>query len=114
VARARTEAYSEVDRRKLRGSSLRNCIGTISFGAIVVEKMHTAGSKSEPLASIQSQIRKELLETLDSAFEARATIGLGLTSAMKTLNASQRDFPVNLPVIDLRRPVLNLATERDQ
>jgi hypothetical protein len=113
----RADVYSEVDRRKLRGSPLRDCIGTISFGATVVGKMHTAGLKGEPLATIQPEIRKEWLETLDRAFEALATISVGLTQAMKTLKALQSetsDFPVNLPVPDLGHPVLNLAAEHDQ
>jgi hypothetical protein len=50
---------------------LRDCIGTISFGATVVGKMHTAGLKGEPLATIQTKTRKEWLETLDRAFEAQ-------------------------------------------
>jgi len=117
MSRIRAEAQSEVDRRKLRVSPLRDCIGAISFGATVVGKMHTAGLKGEPLAAIQSEIRNEWLETLDRAFEALATISVGLTQAMKTLKALQSetsDFPVNLPVPDLGQPVLNLATEHDQ
>jgi hypothetical protein len=110
---------SKVDRRTLRGSPLRNRIGVISFGATVVGKMHTAGLRGEPLAAIQSEIRNEWLETLDRAFEfeALATIGVGLTQAMKTLRALQSktsDFPVNLPVPDFGQPVQNLATEHDQ
>jgi hypothetical protein len=114
---ARAQVRSEVDGRKLRGSPLRDCIGTISFGATVVGKMHTAGLKGEPLAAVQPEIRKEWLETLDRAFEALATVGVGLTQAMNTLKALQSetsDFPVNLPVLDLGQPVLNLATEHDQ
>jgi len=117
MSRLRAEAHSEVDGRKLRGSPLRDCIGTLSFGATVVGKMHTAGLKGEPLAAIQPELRKEWLETLDRAFEALATLSVGLTQAMKTLKALQSetsDFPVNLPVPDLGQPVLNLATEHDQ
>jgi hypothetical protein len=116
LAGAREQARSEVDGRKLRGSPLRDCIGTISFGATVVGKMHTAGLRGEPLAAIQSDIRKEWLETLDRAFEALATVSVGLTQAMNTLKALESetsDFPVNLPVPDLGQPVLNLATERE-
>jgi len=112
MADAREQARLEVDGRKLRGSPLRDCIGTISFGATVVGKMHTAGLKGEPLAAIQPELRKEWLETLDRAFEALATVGVGLTQAMKTLEALQSetsDFPVNLPVPDLGQPVLNLG-----
>src|SRR3981081_2149516 len=100
MAEAREQARLEVDGRKLRGSPLRDCIGTISFGATVVGKMHTAGLKGEPLAAIQPELRKEWLETLDRAFEALATVGVGLTQAMKTLEALQSetsDFPVHLP-----------------
>jgi hypothetical protein len=117
MSRIRAEAQSEVDRRKLRGSPLRDCIGTLSFGATVVGKMHTAGLKGEPLATIQPEIRNGWLETFDRAFEALATIGVGLTQAMKTLKALQSetsDFPVNLPIPDLGQSVLNLATEHDQ
>ena len=111
------DARSEVDGRTLRGSPLRDCIGTISFGATVVGKMHTAGMKREPLAAIQPEIRKAWLETLDHALEALATVGVGLAQAMKTLKALQSetsDFPLNLPDNALGQSVLNLATERDQ
>jgi hypothetical protein len=117
MAEAREQARSEVDGRKLRGSPLRDCIGTISFGATVVGKMHTAGLKGEPLAAIQPELRKEWLETLEDAFRALWTAGTGIAEAMNTLKALQSetsDFPVNLPVSDLGQPVLNLATEHDQ
>ena len=117
MADAREQARSEVDGRKLRGSTLRDCIGAISFGATVVGKMHTAGLNGEPLAEIQPEIRKEWLETLDRAVEAMATVGVGLAQAMNTLKALESetsDFPVNLPVPDLGQPVLNLATGQDQ
>jgi hypothetical protein len=107
MARARAEAHSEVDRRKLRRSPMRDFVGTISFGATVVGKMHTAGLKGEPLATIQSEIRKEWLETLHRASEALATMSIGFTQAMKTLKALQSetsDFPLNLPVPDLGQP----------
>ena len=113
----RAQARSEIDGRKLRGSPLRDCIGTISFGATVVGKMHTAGLKGEPLAAVQPEIRKEWLETLDRAVQALCTVGTGLAQAMNTLKALQSetsDFPVKLPVPDLGQPVLNLATEHDQ
>ena len=117
MSHIRAQAHSEVDRRTLRGSPLRDCIGAISFGATVVGKMHTAGLRGEPLAAVQTEIRKEWLETLDRAIGALATVGVGLAQAMKTLKALQSetsDFPVNLPVPDLGQTVLNLATERDQ
>jgi hypothetical protein len=117
MADVRAQARSEVDGRKLRGSPLRDCIGTISFGATVVGKMHTAGLKGEPLATIQPEMRKEWLEALRRAIEAAETVGIGLVEARHTLKALQSetsDFPVNLPVPDLGQPVLNLATERDQ
>jgi hypothetical protein len=91
MAEAREQARSEVDGRKLRGSPLRDSIGAISFGATVVGKMHTAGLKGEPLAAIPPEIRKEWLETLDRAFEAMATVGVGLTQAVKTLKALQSE-----------------------
>src|ERR1700677_3524981 len=90
----------DVDGRKLRGSPLRDCIGTISFGATVVGKMHTAGLKGEPLAAIEPEIRKEWLQTLDRAFDAMCTLATGLSGAMKTLRALESetsDFPLNLP-----------------
>ena len=114
---ARAQARSEVDGRKLRGSPLRDHIAAISFGATVVGKMHTAGLKGKPLATMQSEIRKEWLEALDRAVEALGTVGVGLVQAIKTLKALQSetsDFPVNLPVPDLGQSVLNLTTERDQ
>jgi hypothetical protein len=117
MADAREQARSDVDGRKLRGSPLRDCIGTISFGATVVGKMHTAGLKGEPLAAIQPELRKEWLETLDRAFEALAMVGAGLTQARHTLKALQSetsDFPVNLPHDTLGQSVLNLATEQDR
>jgi hypothetical protein len=69
----------------------------------------------EPLAMIQPEIRKEWLETLDRAFDALATLSVGLAQAMNTLKALQSetsDFPVKLPVPDLGQSVLNLAAER--
>jgi hypothetical protein len=115
MADAREQARSEVDGRKLRGSPLRDCIGTISFGATVVGRMHTAGLKGEPLAAIQLEVRKEWLETLDRAIGALGTVAVGLTQAMITLKALQSEtsnFPVNLPA--LGQPVLNLSTRHDQ
>jgi hypothetical protein len=114
---AREHARSEVDGRKLRGSPLRDYITTISFGATVVGRMHTAGLKGEPLAEVQPEIRKEWLETLDRAMEAFVEVGVGMGQAIKTLKALESetsDFPVNLPVPDFGQPVLNLATEHDQ
>lgn len=115
MSRVQERAHSEVDRRKLRGSPLRDCIATISFGATVVGKMHTAGLKGEPLAVVQSEIREEWLETLDRAIGALATVVVGLTQAINTLKAQSEtsDFPVKLPVSELGQPVLNLAAERD-
>ena len=100
MADAREQARSEVDGRKLRGSPPRDCTGTISFGATVVGKMHTAGLKGKPLATIQPKIRKKWLQTLDRAHEGPASLSV----AMKTLEALQSetsDFPVNLPVARL-------------
>jgi hypothetical protein len=117
MAGAREKARSEVDGRKLRGSPLRDCIATISFGATVVGKMHTAGLKGEPLVAIPPEIREEWIETLDRAIEAMGTVDVGLAQAMKTLKALQSetsDFPVNLPVPDLGQSVLNLPTGQDQ
>src|SRR5258708_11320221 len=74
---ARAQARSEVDRRKLRCSPLRDRIAVVSFGATVVGKMHTAGLKGEPLAAVQSEIRKEGLETLGPAGQAVGTGGVG-------------------------------------
>jgi hypothetical protein len=79
--------------------------------------MHTAGLKGEPLAAVQSEIRKEWLETLGSAIGALGTVAVGLTQAMKTsevLQSETSDFPLNLPVHDLGQSVLNLATEHDR
>jgi len=113
----REHARSEIDGRKLRGSPLRDNIATISFGATVVGRMHTAGLKGEPLAAIQSEIRKEWLETLHRAMGALATVSVGLAQAMNTLKALQSetsDFPLNLPVSDLGQSVLNFSVEHDE
>jgi hypothetical protein len=51
--------------------------------------------------------------TADVALRAMCTVLVGLTDAMKTLEALQSetsDFPVNLPVSDAGEPVLNLAS----
>src|ERR1700691_1085416 len=105
MAHAREQARADVESRRLRGSPLRDCVGTISFGASVVGKMHTAGLKGEPLAAIEPEIRKEWLQTLDRAFDAMCTLATGLSGAMKTLRALESetsDFPLNLP--DLGQP----------
>jgi hypothetical protein len=117
ISDVRGQARSEIDGRKLRGSPLRDYIAVVSLGATVVGKMHTAGLKGRPLAAIQSEIRKEWLETLDRATEALGTVGVGLVQAIKTLKALQSetsDFPVNLPHDTLGQSVLNLASEQDR
>ncbi len=92
---ASRKAHSEIDRRKLRGNPLREHVATISFGATVVGRMHTAGLKGEPLSTIHPEIRKEWLETLDRAFEALATVAGGISQATKTLKALETsDFTV--------------------
>src|SRR5258708_29449299 len=109
---ARAQARSEVDRRKLRCSPLRDRIAVVSFGATVVGKMHTAGLKGQPLAAVQSETRKEWLEALGLAIEAMETVGIGLVEARHTLKARQvgtSDFPVNLPGPRLGKTVLNLS-----
>jgi len=114
---ARERARSKVDGRKLRGSPLRDYIATVSFGATVVGRMHTAGLKGEPLAEVQPEIRKEWLETLDRAMETFVEVGVGMGQAIKTLKALESetsDFPLNLPVSDLGQSVLNLAVEHDE
>ena len=111
---AREDARSEIDGRKLRSSPLRDYIATVSFGATVVGKMHTAGLKGQPLAAFQPETRTEWLEALSLAIEAVETVGMGLVEARLTLKALQSetsDFPVKLPVPDLGQSVLNLATE---
>src|ERR1700692_1971192 len=45
----REEAHSEVDRRKLRGSPLREQVSPISFAVTVVGKLHTADLRKELL-----------------------------------------------------------------
>jgi hypothetical protein len=103
------------DGSTLKGSPLRDSVATVSFGATVVGKMHTAGLKGEPLAAIEPEIRKDWLETLDRAFEAVCTLAGGLSRAMQTLKALESEasyFPVNFP--GLGQPVLNLAAEHDQ
>jgi hypothetical protein len=114
ISDVREDARSEVDGRKLRSSPLRDYIATVSFGATVVGKMHTAGLKGQPLAAFQPEIRTEWLEALGLAIEAVETVGMGLVEARHTLKALQSetsDFPVNLPVPDLGQSVLNLAAE---
>jgi len=91
----RKQARSEVDGRKLRGSPLRDCIGDVSFGATVVGKMHTAGLKGKPLATIEPETRKEWLITLDLAIDALVTLGVGLNQAMKTLKALEPEVPAS-------------------
>ena len=110
----REEARLEVDGRKLRRSPLRDYIATVSFGATVVGKMHTAGLKGQPLAAFQPEIRTEWLEALGLAIEAVEAVGMGLVEArhiLKALQSETSDFPVNLPVPVLGQSVLNLAAE---
>ncbi len=100
-----------LERKRIRRSTTGSfaavrCVtmfGTISFGAIVVGKMHTAGLKGEPLATIEPEIRREWLEALDRAIGALGTVAAVLTQAVNTLKALQSetsDFPVKLPVPD--------------
>jgi hypothetical protein len=67
---------------------------------------------SLPLIVYDGTEQRDLQE--DRAFEALATVSVGLVQAIDTLKALQSetsDFPVNLPVSDLGQPVLHLATE---
>ena len=102
----------QIDRRKLRSSPLRAHVATISYGATVVGKMRTAELRNEPLLEIEPGVRKEWLVILRLAIEAMETVGMGLVEArhtLKTLESETSDFPVKLPVPDLRQSVLNLA-----
>jgi hypothetical protein len=113
----REEVRSQVDGRKLRGSPLRDYVSTISFGATIVGKMHTAGLRGEPLAAIEPDIRKDWLFALGLAIEAVETVATGLLEAKRTLKALQSEnseFPVNLPDPALGQSVptvLNLAAD---
>jgi hypothetical protein len=114
MSTARAAADSDVDGRKLRGSPLRDLISTVSFGATVVGKMHTAGLKHQPLAEIDPEIRKEWLATLSRAEDALCSVAIGFEKAVRTLMALESEIshsPVNLPESGLGQSVLNLAAE---
>ena len=56
-----------IDRRKLRGSPLRDQCAAISFGATVVGTIHTAGLKGEPLEAIPAEIRIPMMTAIPNA-----------------------------------------------
>jgi hypothetical protein len=108
------DAEPPIDRRKLRGSPLRDHIADISFGATIVGKMKTAELKGQPLAEIAPDVMREWLATLDRAIDATCTVNVGLDQAMETLKAVRSEnsnSAVNLPDNALGQPVLNLADQ---
>lgn len=114
ISQIRQQAHSQIDRRKLRGSPLREFVSAIAFGATVVGKMHTAGLRGEPLAAVDAETRKEWLETLDRAEGAMIAVAIGFekaTETLKSLKSENSYSPLNLAVPDLGQSVLNLATE---
>jgi hypothetical protein len=145
-SRNQSPQEATIDRRKLRGSPLREKISSISFAATIVGKMYTADLRGEDLPSDTAGWREDLrtgaataryvADELDKAAErlqreaavmtpkefgeaygqASPDIQQAISDKIRAIMAKSEtsDFPVNLPVSDLGRVVLNLTAERDQ
>jgi hypothetical protein len=113
-----------IDRRKLRGSPLREKVASISFAATIFGKMHTADLKGEDLPSDAAGWLEELrtgaataryvADEFDKAAERLRQVAVMLPVREMLAQSETSDFPVNLPVPDVGQPVLNLATGHDQ
>jgi len=96
MADAREQARSEVDGRRLRGSPLRDCISTISFGATVVGKC-TRRIERRAACGDRTRNQGEWIEPWTARLK-RWNGGRRAAQAMNTLKALQSevsDFPLN-------------------
>jgi hypothetical protein len=104
-----------VDRRKVRGSPLREKVAPISFAATIVGKMHTADLREEVL-NAEVIVDEDWVSCLqDGAASARfAACEFDKAAArLERLGKSETsDNPVNLPVPDLGPTVLNLTAAK--
>jgi len=104
-----------IDRRKLRGSPLREKMTSISFAATIVGKMCTADLKGEDLPSDAAGWLEELRTGASTARYVADELDKAAARLTRNQGRSETsDFPVNLPVADLGPSVLNLATEHDR
>jgi hypothetical protein len=103
-ARPADYASNTVDKRKLRGSPLRDKVAPISFAVTIVGKMHTADLREEPL-DLETSASEGWLESLRAGANCARYVADELDKAAERLIGAQRqsensDFPVNLPIHD--------------
>jgi hypothetical protein len=133
---AQAQAHSEVDRRTLRSSPLREKVSPISFAVTIVGKMCTADLREEAL-DIETARREGWHQMLQEGAAAARLVADGLGKAAERLamtpeefkeaydqaspeiqqmvsdkiraimvKSETSDFPVNLSVPDAGQPVL--------
>jgi hypothetical protein len=105
------DASGAVDRRKLRGSPLRDKVAPISFAVTVVGKMFTADLRGEPL-DLEVSASEGWLESLRAGVNAARFVADELDKAAQRLTRDKSEsefsvFQVNLPVHDVGQSVLN-------
>jgi hypothetical protein len=110
-ARPADDASSTVDRRKLRGSPLRDKVAPISFAVTIVGKMFTANLRGE-LLDLEAAASEGWLESLQAGANAARFVADELEKAAQRLTRDKSesefsDFQVNLPVHDVGQSVLN-------
>lgn len=109
--------FPSVDRRKLRGSPLREKIAPISFAVTIVGKMHTAELRLEPIdldaASSEGWV-SQLQAGADAAKFAACELEKAAAHLQQLARSEFSDFPINLPVSDLGQSVLNQIADGDR
>lgn len=81
-------ASDRIDRRKLRGSPLREKVGPISFAVTVVGKMYTADLREEPL-DLEEAAREGWLQTLHTGSAAARFVADELDKAADRLKVDR-------------------------
>jgi hypothetical protein len=99
-----------IDRRKLRGSPLREKITSISFAATIVRLMYTADLKREDLPSDAAG----WLEELRNGATTARYVADELDKPAARLTRTQTDLPANLPQDTLGQTVLNQIADGDR
>ena len=105
------------DRRKLRGSPLREKIAPISIAVTIVGKMYTAELRGEPV-DLDAASSEGWVSCLQAGADAAKFAACELEKAAARLQQLEQsdisDFPVNLPVPDLGQSVLNQIADGDR